>query len=58
MTTLTTKGESKTMIALTSMMLVLGSLAVPGAQAEQPAAREKPRITVTEIEAFEVTSSR
>jgi hypothetical protein len=52
MTTLTTRGESKTMIALTSMMLVLGSLAVPGAQAEQPAAREKPRITVTEIEAL------
>ena len=51
MTTLTTKGESKTMIALTSM-IVLGSLAVPGAQAEQPAAREKPRITVTEIEAL------
>jgi probable HAF family extracellular repeat protein len=52
MTTLTMKGELKTMIALTSMMLVLGSLALPGAQAEQAPAREKPRITVTEIEAL------
>jgi len=52
MTTLTMKGELKNMIALTSMMLVLGSLSLPAAQAEQASAREKPRITVTEIEAL------
>ena len=49
------------MIALTSMMLVLSPLSMFGAQAEQPATAEKPRITVTEIEdlrgtAVQVTS--
>ena len=40
------------------MMLVLGSLAMLAAQAEQSAAREKPRITVTEVEDLRGTSSR
>ena len=52
---MTTKGGFSTMItstSVTSLMLVLGPLAMLPAQAQQSAVREKPRITVTEVEAL------